>query len=166
MKANYSFESIKNDRQKQLHDILDDFQFVGPCGILLYRYYIMQILAIGRDDGKLKDNLSEEDMREVAAETVDFATHAVSMAADDYTEPTSNGDFKVNYPGTIEEFQEEISNGVVVALSHNFEHAFVDFSDETGISRIEYECAVAAFMASLEDGGEMVNKFFANTFSE
>ena len=168
MRANYSFESIKNDRQKQLREVLDNFQFVGPSGILLYRYYIMQLLAFGRDeeDEELKENLSEEDMTEALSETVAFAAHAVNMASAEYTESTGKSDYKVNYSESVEEFQEEIASGVVVALSRNFEHAFIDFSDATGMSRIEYECAVAAFMSAAESDGEMVSDFFANMLSE
>ena len=163
MKANYSFESIKNDRQKQLREVLDNFQFVGPSGVLLYRYYIMQLLSIGRDeDEELKDSLSEEDVVDALTETNIFAAHAVSMAANDYTEPADNDDFRINYSGTVEDFREEITNGVVVALSHNFEHEFIDFSDSTGMSRIEYECAVASFVGTIEAEGGKASDFFAN----
>lgn len=168
MKANYSFESIKNDRQKQLQDVLDNFQFVGPSGILLYRYYIMQLLAIARDeeDEELKESLSEEDMTEAITETNMFAAHAVSMAAAEYTESTGKDAFRVNYSGTVDEFREEISNGVVVALSRNFEHDFIDFSDATGMSRIEYECAVAAFIGAVEAEDGKVSDFFVAELSE
>lgn len=168
MKANYSFESIKNDRQKQLREVLDNFQFVGPSGILLYRYYIMQLMAIGRDeeDEELKDNLAEEDMTEAMSETVAFAAHAVSMAANEFTEPTGKDNFRINYSGTVEEFREEITNGVVVALSRNFEHEFIDFSDETGMSRIEFECAVAAFMSAIEEDSGKVSDFFVTEPAE
>ena len=137
------------------------FQFVGPSGVLLYRYYIMQLLAIGRDeDEDLKDSLSEEDMADAIAETNIFATHAVSMAATDYTEPTSKDDLKINYSGTVDEFRDEITYGVVVALSRSFEHEFLDFSDATGMSRIEYKCAVAAFMGAVEADEGKVSDFF------
>ena len=76
-----------------MRTVLNNVQFVGPSGVLLYRYYIMQLLAIGRDeDEDLKDNLSEEDMADAIAETNIFATHTVSMAATDYTEPTGKDD--------------------------------------------------------------------------
>lgn len=168
MKANYSFESIKNDRQKQLREVLDNFQFVGPSGILLYRYYILQLLAIGRDeeDEKLKENLSEEDMTEAIAETNIFAAHAVSMAAAEYTEVTGKDDIRINYSGTVDEFREEITNGVVVALSRNFEHEFIDFSDSTGMSRIEYECVVASFIAAIEAEDGKASDFFVTEPTE
>lgn len=128
---------------------------------MLYRYYIMQLLAIGRDeDEDLKDSLSEEDMANAIAETNIFATHAVSMAATDYTEPTGKDDLKINYSGTVDEFREEIPYGVVVALSRSFEHEFPDFSDATGMSRIEYKCAVAAFMGAVEADEGKVSDFF------
>ena len=128
---------------------------------MLYRYYIMQLLAIGRDeDEDLKDNLSEEDMADAIAETNIFATHTVSMAATDYTEPTGKDDLKINYSDTVDEFREEIPYGVVVALSRNFEHEFLDFSDATGMSRIEYKCAVAAFTGAVEAEEGKVSDLF------
>ena len=47
----------------------------------------------------------------------------------------------------------------MVALSRNFEHEFLDFSDATGLSRIEYECAVAVFMGAVEAEEGKVSDF-------
>ena len=41
----------------------------------------------------------------------------------------------------------------------NFEHAFLDFSDVTGISRGHFELAVAKFMSEYEQTEGKVNSF-------
>ena len=53
----------------------------------------------------------------------------------------------INFNGTADEFREELNNLVVVLLSKNFEHEFIEFSEATGISRVQYEAFAAKFMA-------------------
>ena len=70
---------------------------------------------------------------------------AVNEAIDSFIDEDKRPN--INFNGTADEFREELNNLVVVLLSKNFEHEFIEFSEATGISRVQYEAFAAKFMA-------------------
>lgn len=68
-------------------------------------------------------------------------------------------DIIIHFDGTPKEFAKEFEMHVLVAMTSNFEHAFLDFSDINSISRSHFELAVAQFMSAYEREEGKVDNF-------
>lgn len=102
----------------------------------------MQALTSLNDDCS---DFEETDIKETAADLTEFFEDAVNEAIDSFIDEDKRPN--INFNGTADEFREELNNLVVVLLSKNFEHEFIEFSEATGISRVQYEAFAAKFMA-------------------
>ena len=84
-----------------------------------------------------------------------------------YLDPDDESkDVTIHFDGTPEEFSKELESYILVAMVSNFEHAFLDFSDVTGISRGYFELAVAKFMSKYEQTEGKVNSFCDYEYEE
>ena len=132
MKANYK---VINNKQVQLRKVIEEFKPDDVASVILFRYNVMQALTSLNDDCS---DFEETDLTEFFEDTVN---EAIDSFIDEDKRPN------INFNGTADEFREELNNLVVVLLSKNFEHEFIEFSEATGISRVQYEAFAAKFMA-------------------
>lgn len=139
MKANYK---VINNKQVQLRKVIEEFKPDDVASVILFRYNVMQALTSLNDDCS---DFEETDMKETAADLTEFFEDAVNEAIDSFIDEDKRPN--INFNGTADEFREELNNLVVVLLSKNFEHEFIEFSEVTGISRVQYEAFAAKFMA-------------------
>ena len=142
MKANYK---VINNKQVQLRKVIEEFKPDDTAAVILFRYNVMQALTSLNDDCT---DFEDTDMEEVASNLSEFFDDTVNEAIESFIDD-DNGQ-NINFSGTADEFREELSNLVVVLLSKNFEHEFIEFSEATGISRVQYEAFAAKFMAERE----------------
>ena len=56
MKANYK---VVNNRQAQLKKVIQNFEPTGVCAFLMFRYYVMQLMAESEAAGGLNVPLSD-----------------------------------------------------------------------------------------------------------
>lgn len=91
-------------------------------------------------------------------------TDAVNTAADDFTD--DDDDRTIKFDGTVDEFRQELANRVLITLSLAFEHEFINFTEQTGISRAQYEILAAEYIAHAEDDGSKVSEMFKGDSSE
>lgn len=139
MKANYK---VINNKQVQLRKVIEEFKPDDVASVILFRYNVMQALTSLNDDCS---DFEEADMKETATDLTEFFEDAVNEAIDSFIDEDKRPN--INFNGTADEFREELNNLVVVLLSKNFEHEFIEFSEATGISRVQYEAFAAKFMA-------------------
>lgn len=72
----------------------------------------------------------------------------------------------IKFDGTVDEFRQELANRVLITLSLAFEHEFINFTEQTGISRAQYEILAAEYIAHAEDDGSKVCEMFKGDGSE
>lgn len=72
----------------------------------------------------------------------------------------------LKFDGTVDEFRQELANRVLITLSLAFEHEFINFTEQTGITRAQYEILAAEYIAHAEDDGSKVSEMFKGDDSE
>lgn len=157
MKANYK---IVANKQKMLEKEIENFEPTSTMSVLLMRYSIIQGLLQVKPNEKA--NISPVDM---AYEMTTFFGDAVNAAADDFTNDDED-DSTIKFDGTVDEFRQELANRVLITLSLAFEHEFINFTEQTGISRAQYEILAAEYIAHAEDDGSKVSEMFKGDSSE
>ena len=121
---------------------------------------ILQVKLNEKDENGIP-NISPVDM---AYEMTTFFGDAVNAAADDFT--NDEDDSTIKFDGTVDEFRQELANRVLITLSLAFEHEFINFTEQTGISRAQYEILAAEYIAHAEDDGSKVCEMFKGDGSE
>jgi len=160
MKANYK---VVNNRQAQLKKVIQNFEPTGVCAFLMFRYYVMQLMAESEAAGGLNVPLSDSAELRVSDNVDGFFSSAKDEAVSNYLDPDDESkDVIIHFDGT----PEELESYILVAMVSNFEHAFLDFSDVTGISRGHFELAVAKFMSEYEQTEGKVNSFCDYEYEE
>ena len=97
---------------------------------------------------------------EVEDSVNEFLRDAKDDAISNYVDPdVEPEDIIIHFDGTSKEFAKEFEMHVLVAMTSNFEHAFLDFSDINSISRSHFELAVAQFMSAYEREEGKVDNF-------
>lgn len=157
MKANYK---VVNNRQAQLKKVIQNFEPTGVCAFLMFRYYVMQLIAESEAAGGLNVPLSDSAELRVSDNVDGFFSSAKDDAISNYVDPdVEPEDIIIHFDGTPKEFAKEFEMHVLVAMTSNFEHAFLDFSDINSISRSHFELAVAQFMSAYEREDGKVDNF-------
>lgn len=157
MKANYK---VVNNRQAQLKKVIQNFEPTGVCAFLMFRYYVMQLMAESEAAGGLNVPLSDSAELRVSDNVDGFFSSAKDEAISNYVDPdVEPEDIIIHFDGTPKEFAKEFEMHVLVAMTSNFEHAFLDFSDINSISRSHFELAVAQFMSAYEREEGKVDNF-------
>lgn len=157
MKANYK---VVNNRQAQLKKVIQNFEPTGVCAFLMFRYYVMQLMAESEAAGGLNVPLSDSAELRVSDNVDGFFSSAKDEAVSNYLDPDDESkDVTIHFDGTTKEFAKEFEMHVLVAMTSNFEHAFLDFSDINSISRSHFELAVAQFMSAYEREEGKVDNF-------
>ena len=157
MKANYK---VVNNRQAQLKKVILNFEPTGACAFLLFRYYVMRVMAESEAEGGLNVSLSDSAELRVSDKVDEFFSDAKEEAVMNFIDPDDESkEVTIHFDGTPEEFAKEFEALILVAMTSSFEHAFLDFSDVTGISRGHFELAVAKFMSEYERTESEINKF-------
>lgn len=160
MKANYK---IVANKQKMLEKEIENFEPTSTMSVLLMRYSIIQGLLqvkLNEKDENGIPNISPSDM---AYDMTTFFSDAVNTAADDFTD---DDDRTIKFDGTVDEFRQELANRVLITLSLAFEHEFINFAEQTGITRAQYEILAAEYIAHAEDDGSKVSEMFKGDDSE
>ena len=164
MKANYK---VVNNRQAQLKKVIWDFKPTGACAFLMFRYYVMKMMAATDSAKEQGVPLGDYTKLEVEDSVNEFLRDAKDDAISNYVDPdVEPEDIIIHFDGTPEEFSKELESYILVAMVSNFEHAFLDFSDVTGISRGHFELAVAKFMSEYEQTEGKVNSFCDYEYEE
>lgn len=157
MKANYK---VVNNRQAQLKKVIQNFEPTGVCAFLMFRYYVMQLIAESEAAGGLNVPLCDSAELRVSDNVDGFFSSAKDEAVSNYLDPDDESkDVTIHFDGTPEEFSKELESYILVAMVSNFEHAFLDFSDINSISRSHFELAVAQFMSAYEREEGKVDNF-------
>ena len=157
MKANYK---VVNNRQAQLKKVIQNFEPTGVCAFLMFRYYVMQLMAESEAAGGLNVPLSDSAELRVSDNVDGFFSSAKDDAISNYVDPdVEPEDIIIHFDGTPKEFAKEFEMHVLVAMTSNFEHAFLDFSNINSISRSHFELAVAQFMSAYEREEGKVDNF-------
>lgn len=157
MKANYK---VVNNRQAQLKKVIQNFEPTGVCAFLMFRYYVMQLMAESEAAGGLNVPLSDSAELRVSDNVDGFFSSAKDEAVSNYLDPDDESkDVIIHFDGTPEEFSKELESYILVAMVSNFEHAFLDFSDINSISRSHFELVVAQFMSAYEREDGKVDNF-------
>ena len=162
MKANYK---VIANKQKILEKEIENFEPTSTMSVLLMRYSIIQGLLqvkVNEKDENGIPNISPVDM---AYEMTTFFGDAVNAAADDFTNDDED-DSTIKFDGTVDEFRQELANRVLITLSLAFEHEFINFTEQTGISRAQYEILAAEYIAHAEDDGSKISEMFKGDSSE
>lgn len=125
MKANYK---VVNNRQAQLKKVIQNFEPTGVCAFLMFRYYVMQLMAESEAAGGLNVPLSDSAELRVSDNVDGFFSSAKDEAVSNYLDPDDESkDVIIHFDGTPEEFSKELESYILVAMVSNFEHAFLDF---------------------------------------
>lgn len=157
MKANYK---VVNNRQAQLKKVIQNFEPTGVCAFLMFRYYVMQLMVESEAAGGLNVPLSDSAELRVSDNVDGFFSSAKDEAVSNYLDPDDESkDVTIHFDGTPKEFAKEFEMHVLVTMTSNFEHAFLDFSDINSISRSHFELAVAQFMSAYEREEGKVDNF-------
>lgn len=157
MKANYK---VVNNRQAQLKKVIWDFKPTGACAFLMFRYYVMKMKAATDSAKEQGVPLGDYTKLEVEDSVNEFLRDAKDDAISNYVDPdVESEDIIIHFDGTPKEFAKEFEMHVLVAMTSNFEHAFLDFSDINSISRSHFELAVAQFMSAYEREEGKVDNF-------
>ena len=162
MKANYK---IVANKQNMLEKDIAHVEPPSTLSVLLMRESIIQGLRqvkLNEKDENGIPNISPVDM---AYEMTTFFGDAVNAAADDFTNDDED-DSTIKFDGTVDEFRQELANRVLITLSLAFEHEFINFTEQTGISRAQYEILAAEYIAHAEDDGSKVSEMFKGDSSE
>lgn len=162
MKANYNFEVIRNEKkQEKLKEVIKNFDLNNASMVILYRYYLMKLMPLF--DGEIPDlsqRIDDDFCDAMAMETAGFVSDAVNNAVSAFIENDGKESFRVDYDGTEDEFKEELEDSVLIELGQQFEHEFLDFNRETGISRVDYETSAAIFISNIEESGSSITEYF------
>lgn len=167
MKANYNFEVIRNEKkQEKLKEVIKNFDLNNASMVILYRYYLMKLMPLF--DGEIPDlsqRIDDDFCDAMAMETAGFVSDAVNNAVSAFIENDGKESFRVDYDGTEDEFKEELEDSVLIELGQQFEHEFLDFNRETGISRAVYETSAAIFISNIEESGSSITEYFRGTLT-
>lgn len=164
MKANYK---VVNNRQAQLKKVIQDFEPTGACAFLMFRYYVMRIMAESEAAGGLDKTLSDSAEFRISDSVNEFFDDAKEEAVSKYVDQDEKSmDVIISFDGTPKEFAKEFEALVLVEMVSSFEHAFLDFSDITGISRSHFELAVAKFMSEYEQKEGKIENFWSAEFED
>lgn len=162
MKANYK---IVANKQKMLEKEIENFEPTSTMSVLLMRYSIIQGLLQVKPNEKDENGIPNISPVDMAYEMTTFFGDAVNAAADDFTNDDED-DSTIKFDGTVDEFRQELANRVLITLSLAFEHEFINFTEQTGISRAQYEILAAEYIAHAEDDGSKVSEMFKGDSSE
>lgn len=158
MKANYK---VVNNRQTQLKKVIQDFEPTGACAFLMFRYYVMRVMAESEAAGGLNIPLSDSAELRVSDKVDEFFSDAKEEAVMNFVDPDDESkEVTIHFDGAPEEFAKEFEALILVAMTSSFEHSFLDFSDVTGISRGHFELAVAKFMSEYEQTEGKINNSY------
>lgn len=164
MKANYK---VVNNRQVQLKKVIQDFEPTSTCAFLMFRYYVMRMMAESEAAGGLDKTLSDSAEFRIGDSVNEFFDDAKEGAVSKYVDQDEESmDVIICFDGTPKEFAKEFEALVLVEMVSSFEHAFLDFSDITGISRSHFELAVAKFMSEYEQKEGKIENFWSNEFED
>lgn len=134
MKANYKIVASK---QKMLEKEIENFEPNSTMSVLLMRYSIMRGMLQVKLNDKDENGIPDISPSDMAYEMTTFFGDAVNAAADDFTNDDED-DSTIKFDGTVDEFRQELANRVLITLSLAFEHEFINFTEQTGISRAQY----------------------------
>lgn len=169
MRAHYNVE-LYNNRQKQLRDVIDNFEFTGACGHMLFRRLCMELIKCEENgEGMTLEELDNLDPDSFVPAVSGFAKAAISMASLEYLKDSDTDDEDdaiIDYDGTVAEFEEEFDFAVLTELSMLFEREFVDFTYNMHMSRAEFESAAAMFFEMYQALGWDATRLFLNTKGE
>ena len=84
MKANYK---VVNNRQAQLKKVIQNFEPTGVCAFLMFRYYVMQLMAESEAAGGLNVPLSDSAELRVSDNVDGFFSSAKDEAVSNYLDP-------------------------------------------------------------------------------
>lgn len=136
-----------------------------------YDYYVKEFIPLGHrliQNGQIAADAMDGELAaqfSMAYEMTTFFGDAVNAAADDFTNDDED-DSTIKFDGTVDEFRQELANRVLITLSLAFEHEFINFTEQTGISRAQYEILAAEYIAHAEDDGSKVSEMFKGDSSE
>lgn len=130
MKANYKIVASK---QKMLEKEIENFEPNSTMSVLLMRYSIMRGMLQVKLNDKDENGIPDISPSDMAYEMTTFFGDAVNAAADDFTNDDED-DSTIKFDGTVDEFRQELANRVLITLSLAFEHEFINFTEQTGIS--------------------------------
>lgn len=106
MKANYK---VVNNRQAQLKKVIQNFEPTGVCAFLMFRYYVMQLMAESEAAGGLNVPLSDSAELRVSDNVDGFFSSAKDEAVSNYLDPDDESkDVIIHFDGTPEEFSKEL----------------------------------------------------------
>ena len=162
MKANYKIVASK---QKMLEKEIENFEPNSTMSVLLMRYSIMRGMLQVKLNDKDENGIPDISPSDMAYEMTTFFGDAVNAAADDFTNDDED-DSTVKFDGTVDEFRQELANHALITLSLAIEHEFINFTEQTGISRAQYEILAAEYIAHAEDDGSKVSEMFKGDSSE
>lgn len=162
MKANYK---VIANKQKILEKEIENFEPTSTMSVLLMRYSIIQGLLQVKVNEKDENGIPNISPGDMAYEMTTFFGDAVNAAADDFTNDDED-DSTIKFDGTVDEFRQELANRVLITLSLAFEHEFINFAEQTGITRAQYEILAAEYIAHAEDDGSKVSEMFKGDDSE
>lgn len=113
MKANYK---VVNNRQAQLKKVIQNFEPTGVCAFLMFRYYVMQLMAESEAAGGLNVPLSDSAELRVSDNVDGFFSSAKDEAVSNYLDPDDESkDVIIHFDGTPEEFSKELESYILVA---------------------------------------------------
>ena len=145
MKANYK---VVNNRQAQLKKVIWDFKPTGTCAFLMFRYYVMKMMAATDSAKEQGVPLGDYTKLEVEDSVNEFLRDAKDDAISNYVDPdVEPEDIIIHLDGTPKEFAKELEMHVLVAITSN------------SISRSHFELAVAQFMSAYEREEGKVDNF-------
>lgn len=164
MKANIRIANKQNELKK----VIESFELDGTCFFLVHKRLVMALLyhasVMGTGD---TDKDYEKGIEFALTEILDYVKESMNVAISRYiadTDDEDDSEFTIEFDGSPNEFREALMEDLHSELAVELEHEFVDFTEDTGISRAEYECNVASATAALEGSGETVfgkfNKMF------
>lgn len=112
---------------------IENFEPTSTMSVLLMRYSIIQGLLQVKPNEKDENGIPNISPVDMAYEMTTFFGDAVNAAADDFTNDDED-DSTIKFDGTVDEFRQELANRVLITLSLAFEHEFINFTEQTGIS--------------------------------
>ena len=154
------------DPQKAYKEVISNADLTGTGIYLAFRYFVMQMMEetamLDQKEAAPTDGHLIDCLHEALENTNEFMDDTYGAVVDMITtdDPDSeDGDYTVNFNGTVEELREMLGSMMEHELAANLEHEFVDFAEMTRTTRTIFEWQVATSMAHTINTHGSIEKF-------
>lgn len=155
------------DPQKAYKEVISNADLTGTGIYLAFRYFVMQMMEetamLDQKEAAPTDGHLIDCLHEALENTNEFMDDTYGAVVDMITtdDPDSeDGDYTVNFNGTVEELREMLNSMTEHEMAENLERKFISLAEMTTITRTNFEWQVAAALDHTIKEYGSIEKFF------